>query len=117
MNSIEVIAVGTLHKGFLEDGCVEYLKRMKNLFRFQMTELSEQKLVSDDEQRIKKVIDLEGERILKALDKKQDPFIVAMCIEGKTMKSEELAGLMKDLEPQGRKLVFIIGDPMGSPMR
>ena len=113
MNSIEVIAVGALHKGFLEDGCAEYMKRMKNFFRFQMTELTEQKLVSDDEQGIKKVIDMEGEKILKALDKKQDPFIVAMCIEGKTMKSEELAGLMKDLEPQGRKLVFIIGGSYG----
>ncbi|MBR2671342.1 MAG: 23S rRNA (pseudouridine(1915)-N(3))-methyltransferase RlmH [Oscillospiraceae bacterium] len=113
MNSIEVIAVGTLHKGFLEDGCAEYMKRMKNLFRFQMTELSEQKLVSDDEQGIKKVIDLEGEKILKALDKKQDAFIAAMCIEGKTMKSEDLALLMKDLEPQGRRLIFIIGGSYG----
>ena len=113
MNSVEVIAVGSVHKGFLDDGCREYMKRLKGLFRFEMTELSEQRLVQDDDQGIMKVIEAEGEKIMKALEKKQDAFVVAMCIEGKQVSSEGLAAKLKELEPKGKHMVFIIGGSYG----
>ena len=113
MNSIEIIAVGSVHRGYLDDGCREYIKRLQPLCRFSVTEIPEQKLVSDDEAGREKVIEAEGERILRQLSSRQGACVAAMCIEGKQMSSEKLAEMFKELEPSGQRIVFVIGGSLG----
>jgi 23S rRNA (pseudouridine1915-N3)-methyltransferase len=112
MLTIDVICVGGLKERYWRDACAEYCKRLTPWAKLRIIELSEEKLQNQTPSSIDSVIVAEGARILSVLPKKA--FVVALCIEGKRITSEQLAGEMSRTMLEGSStLAFVIGGSYG----
>lgn len=113
MIKIKIIALGKLKEGYLRQASEEYLKRLSTFAKVEITELEPVRL-SDNPQNaeIEKALDIEATQILKKLD--PNDYVVAMCIEGSQMSSEELSEKLSSLINLGSgSFVFIIGSSFG----
>lgn len=113
MIKIKIIALGKLKEGYLRQASEEYLKRLSAFAKVEITELEPVRL-SDNPQsaEIEKALDSESAQILKKLD--PNDYVVAMCIEGAQMSSEELSAKMSSLIDKGSgSFAFIIGSSFG----
>ncbi len=113
MLNVNIICVGKLKEKFLSDAVKEYSKRLSAFCKLNITELDETKL-SDKagEPEIAAALKSESEKILAKTGK--DSFVVAMCIEGKMMSSEELSRLFNRVSVEGKSRVdIIIGSSFG----
>lgn len=113
MLSVKFICVGKMKERFFIDAFSEYKKRLGAYCGFDCVELNEQRLSSEPSQKeIDAALQREGEEILRAIP--ADAYVVAMCVEGKQLPSESLAGLIADRENSGKpKLCFIVGGSFG----
>lgn len=113
MLNVNIICVGKLKEKFLTDAIKEYSKRLSAFCKLNITELDETKLpdrVSDSD--IGNALKSESEKILAKVGK--DAFVIAMCIEGKMMSSEELSKLFDKISVEGKSRVdIIIGSSFG----
>ena len=113
MLNVNIICVGKLKEKFLTDAIKEYSKRLSAFCKLNITELDETKLpdrVSDSD--IANALKSESEKILAKVGK--DAFVIAMCIEGKMMSSEELSKLFDRIRVEGKSRVdIIIGSSFG----
>ncbi|MDD2993194.1 MAG: 23S rRNA (pseudouridine(1915)-N(3))-methyltransferase RlmH [Pygmaiobacter sp.] len=114
MQRVTLICVGKLGQAFLQQGCDEYTKRLSALCKLQLVELPEEtiheKTASDKV--IEKALEKEGVRILAALPKGAP--LVALCIEGKLLSSEQLAAFFADSAVAGEgEIAFVIGSSHG----
>ena len=108
-----VVCIGKLKDAYLRDGVAEFVKRMRPYGGITITELNESKIgdkPSDADR--KKVVDEEGERLLKVVPK--NAYTVLLDVYGKTMSSEDLAKTVAKLEVDGvSDMAFIIGGAFG----
>lgn len=114
MIRINIICIGKIKEKYFTDAIAEYAKRLSAFCKFTITELNEEKLRSNTPNlsRIQEVIDAEGRRILQKIG--MSDFVIAMCIEGKTMSSEELSKVIDNASLTGKSTVdFIIGGSYG----
>ena len=113
MLTINIICIGNLKEKYLKDAILEYQKRLKAFCKFNIIELSEQKLSdnpSDNE--IQNALSKEAEKIISKIPK--GSAIVPMAIEGKQVSSEELADKLCSFSLRGISQVsFIIGSSFG----
>ena len=90
MLSVKFICVGRMREKFYIDAFAEYEKRLRTLCRFELTELTEQRLGDNPSSaEISAALDREAQDILKAIP--ADAFVTAMCVEGRQMPSEGMA--------------------------
>ena len=106
MLRVNIICVGKLKEKYLRDAVAEYSKRLQTMCKFSVTELDEEKLSDESQAAINSVITAEGRRILSRIDK--NAVVIAMCIEGKTMSSEQLALYFEQTAVGGASTVDII---------
>ena len=113
MIKIKIIALGKLKEGYLRQAAEEYLKRLSAFAKVETVELEPYKLSENPElSEIQKALDTEGDMILKKLN--PTDFVVAMCIEGSQMSSDELSHKMSCLINSGTgTFAFIIGSSFG----
>lgn len=97
MLKINLICVGTLKESYWGDACKEYIKRLSRFCRISVTEIPE----SDPEK--------EGKKILEKIE----GFSVALCVEGKPLSSEQLAGMIEKKSLEYPVYTFIIGGSDG----
>ena len=113
MLSVHLICVGKLKEKFYLAACAEYQKRLGAYCKLELTELSEERLPQNPS---RAQIDAALEREAAAIRGKIPPnsCLVALCVEGKQLSSEELAGW---IEKQGvggcGDLAFVIGSSHG----
>ena len=101
MQRIQLICIGKLKESFYIDACEEYAKRLGRYCALERLELPETGDVERD-----------GEAVLKKLP--PDTFVVALCVEGTSFSSEELAALLHDCANRGRsRMSFVIGGSDG----
>ena len=91
MQNIDLICVGKLNAKYFAEGVAEYQKRLVAFAAFRIIELPEEKIEEKNasDAVVKKALDKEGKAILSNVRK--GAAIVAMCIEGKQISSDELA--------------------------
>ena len=91
MLSVHLICVGKLKEKFYLAACAEYQKRLGAYCKLELTELSEERLPQNPS---RAQIDAALEREAAAIRGKipQNSCLVALCVEGKQLSSEELAG-------------------------
>ena len=108
---IQLVTVGTLKEKWLREAFAEYEKRLGRYCKFSVTELNESRLPeSPSEAEIAAALLNESRAIMQACKGK----IVAMCIEGKQMSSEELSRKLDSCSVSGYSTVnFIIGSSFG----
>ena len=113
MLSVHLICVGKLKEKFYREAVEEYTKRLKGYCKLNLVELPEVKLPQEPSPaEIQGALEKEGEAIRAKIPAGSS--IVAMCVEGKTRSSEELAKLVADWSMNSAKhLVFIIGGSYG----
>ena len=114
MLKINVICIGKIKEKYFTDAIAEYAKRLTAFCRFNIIELSEERIKSNtpNNAQIDEVISAEGRRILQKTS--PSDYVIALCIEGKLVSSEELAGVLDSAAVSGKSTVdFIIGGSYG----
>ena len=110
---ITVVCVGKLKEKFFADGVEEYKKRLGRYAKIEIAEVADEKApenlsIAEEEQ----VKAKEGEKILKKIP--DDAFVVALCIDGKMLSSEELADFFEKKTVSGvSSIAFVIGGSLG----
>ena len=114
MQNIDLICVGKLNAKYFAEGVAEYQKRLAAFAAFRIIELPEEKIEEKNasDAVVKKALDKEGKAILSNVRK--GAAIVAMCIEGKQLSSEELSKKLSAFATHGiGSVAFVIGGSFG----
>lgn len=113
MQKVSIICVGKLKEKFYADAAAEYTKRLGRFCKLEIVELAEERLPEDPSPaQIGAALAKEADAIRGKLP--SSAYVIAMCVEGKTRSSEELAQLMADSAGRGEShLVFLIGGSFG----
>lgn len=114
MLRVNIICIGKIKEKYFTDAIAEYSKRLSAFCKFTITELAEEKIRSNtpNQSQIDEVILAEGKRIEQKIS--TSDYVVAMCIEGKMLSSEELSQKLDSVSLSGFSTVdFIIGGSYG----
>jgi 23S rRNA (pseudouridine1915-N3)-methyltransferase len=104
-----IAAVGRL-KGWADQGCEDYLVRLRRYFPVEVVEVQEEDM---NRHPLEKVLAAEGERLLKRLPPGSHVIVLDRA-RGKPLSSEELALKLSSLGVSGRSHVaFVLGGPLG----
>ncbi len=112
MHRVTLITVGTLKEPYLSDAAAEYRKRLAAFCDLREVNLPEERIADEDDPRaVAASLTKEGEKILAALP--QGTPLVALCVEGKQLSSEEFADAVGRFGDAGGTLAFVIGSSHG----
>lgn len=113
MLGVRLICVGKLGEKFWKDAVREYEKRLAGYCKLEIVELPEQRLPDHpSEGQVEAALRKESEMIRAKIP--QGAAVIAMCIEGKPMSSEQLAGMLSEMALGGiSRIVFLIGGSCG----
>ena len=114
MQNIQLICLGKCNAKYFAEGVAEYQKRLGAFASFQIVELPEENIQEKNASPavIEKALDKEAKAILSSV--KKGAAIVALCIEGKQLSSEELAFWLADRAQSGNgDVAFVIGSSHG----
>lgn len=118
MQKIDLICIGKLNASYFAAGVAEYQKRLGAFCEFRIIELPEETISEKNASQavIDKALEKEGRAILANLRK--GAALVALCVEGKLISSEELAAAIADRAMSGAgDMTFVIGSSHGlAPM-
>ena len=110
--TVNIICVGKIKEDYFVKATAEFEKRLSRFCSFNVVCLPDRSIpdnASPAEEQI--VLRKEGEEILKKIGKSD--IVVAMCIEGKQLSSEEFSGVLEQEMNIGRGVTFIIGSSCG----
>lgn len=110
---IKVICIGKIREKYLKDGIAEYAKRLSRFCTFEICELADIRIPDKaSEAQCLAVKKAEGESILKHIS--PDSYVISLCVEGKSITSEELADKISAITLSGKStIVFVIGGSLG----
>ena len=113
MLNIHIFCVGKLKEKFYTEASAEYVKRLSAYCKLDLQELPEERLPDKPSQaQVDAALAKEADTIRAKLPASSE--IIAMCVEGKTRSSEEVAELLSDFAMGSAKhLVFLIGGSYG----
>ena len=113
MLNIHIFCVGKLKEAFYTAAVSEYTKRLGGYCKLEILELPEQRLPDRPSRaQIDAALAKEADTIRGKLP--PSSFIIAMCVEGKTRSSEEVAAILEEFARSSAKhLVFLIGGSYG----
>ena len=109
MQNIDLIAIGKMNAAYFAQGVAEYQKRLGGFCNFRIIELPEVQIADKNaSDRLQK----EGEAILASV--RRGAYLVALCVEGKQVSSEDLAAMIADRAMSGAgDMAFVIGSSHG----
>ncbi len=110
---IRIIAVGKIKEKYLQDGILEYSKRLRPYVKLQIVEIAEEKRpVSASPAAGSIAMEKEGDRILAAIP--EGSVIIALDPKGLGWSSEALAERIRQWEISGQNNIsIIIGGDLG----
>lgn len=112
MLSVQVICVGKLKEKFYLQAVQEYAKRLGGCCKLELIELPEEKLSPGASQgEIEQALRKEGAAILSKVPPRHA--LVALCIEGESYSSEDLAERILRAKNSGEGLAFVVGSSFG----
>lgn len=111
--NINFISMGKLKESYYREACAEYLKRLGAFASAKVFEPAPVDFPQNPNRtQIDKALEQEAARIRENI--RPASFTVAMCIEGKTLSSEQLAQKLEDIANRGISTVnFVIGSSFG----
>ncbi len=113
MLAVKLICVGKMRERFFIDAFAEYAKRLQAYCRLECVELTEQRL-SDEPSPNEISAALAREAIEIGRSIPPDAYVVALCVEGRQMKSEGMARLIAARADSGKpRLCFLVGGSFG----
>lgn len=113
MLTVRLICVGKLGERFWEQACAEYQKRLGAYCKFELFELPEQRLPQNPSaSEVRQALLREGALIRDKIP--QGAAVIALCVEGKTMSSEQFAGyVQRQMTAGASRLCLMIGGSCG----
>ena len=110
---ISILCVGKVKEKFYRDAIDEFSKRLSRYCKLEIIEVADEKTEEQStENEIRLVKEKEGERLLKNI--KEDAYVIALCIDGKQLDSEELSEKIEKLGVQGTShICLVIGGSLG----
>lgn len=117
MLAVWLICVGKLGEKFWEQAVAEYAKRLSAYCKLEIVELPEQRLPQNPSPgEIANALKKEAAQIMDKIP--QGAAVIALCVEGKTMSSEQLAGFLQKQAVGGTsRLCLVIGGSCGMDER
>ena len=118
MQNVDLICIGKLNAAYCAQGVAEYQKRLGAFCNFRIIELPEVKVQekSASPAMVEKALEKEADAILNNVRKGAS--LVALCVEGKQLSSEELAAYVAQRAGSGAgDLAFVIGSSHGLSLR
>jgi 23S rRNA (pseudouridine1915-N3)-methyltransferase len=107
---LNVLCVGRMTIPFLNEGCAEFIGRLKRYLPLAINEIKEHK--TGRKQDIQRIVDTEGEALLQKIP--SGAFVIALDQRGKHLSSAQLAGLMNDhMVRSTPEWTFLVGGPYG----
>ena len=110
--ALVILGVGKVREKWLKEGCAEYVKRLSRFGGAQIIEVPDQ---SEPEHAapalLARLTQTEGRAILAQI--KPADRVVALCVNGKPLSSEELAASLERYAMDGRRTVYVIGGSRG----
>lgn len=112
MMNVNFIAMGRLKESWFREACAEYLKRLGSYAKVTVKEPEPVDLPQNPSPaQIEKALEREAQLIR---EQTQGGFTAAMCVEGKTLSSEELAAKLENIGNNGISTInFIVGSSFG----
>lgn len=112
MFRIHLIVTGNLKERYWREAAAEYEKRLSAFARLTVSELKESRLPENPgPAEIATALEKEADAILSLLS--PHAFVVALCVEGKMLSSEELAATLSQIMREEGELTLIIGSSHG----
>ena len=114
MQNIDLICLGKLNAKYYAEGVAEYAKRLSAFVHFRIIELPEEKIEEKNASPtlVARALEKEGRAILANVRRGEN--LVALCVEGKQISSEELADLLSQKAGSGvGDIAFVIGSSHG----
>lgn len=113
MQNITLIALDKIKGNEIRAVCNEYKKRLSAFCEFKELEIKPERLSKNPSiAEIEKALLKESDEIKKVIPK--GAYIIALCIEGKELSSEEFSKMLADTALFGKSSVcFIIGSSFG----
>ncbi|MGN1097312.1 MAG: 23S rRNA (pseudouridine(1915)-N(3))-methyltransferase RlmH [Clostridia bacterium] len=110
--TIHIICVGKIKEKYFTQALAEFEKRLGRFCVFKTTELPDRKIPDNPTSgQIREVLDAEGADILKSIGKSD--YVIALCVEGKELSSEEWAAKTADIMQTHSTITYIIGGSLG----
>ena len=113
MLNIKIIATGEFKENYLKEAAAEYKKRLGAWCKVEEYIFREEKLPENpSKSQIAEALRTEEKIILSKIPSKA--YVIAMCVEGKQLSSEEFAEKIEQAQLAGKsEIVFIIGSSYG----
>lgn len=113
MLKIKIIAMGRLTVDYFRTACADYATRMSRMYQLSVAEPKPENLPKDPSAGdISRALEREAARIFELIPERAA--VIAMCVEGKQLSSEELSEKLSDLASSGvSEVCFIIGSSHG----
>ena len=114
MQNIDLICIGKMNASYFAAGVTEYQKRLGGFCSFRIIELPEASIADKNasDRQIAKALQKESDAILASVRK--GAYLVALCVEGKQISSEDLAALLAERAGSGAgDIAFVIGSSHG----
>lgn len=112
MIKITLITLGKLKEKYLRDAVDEYAKRLSRYCRLDIIELNPINLPEKpSKSEIDAALEKEAELIKKRIS--DDSCVIVLCVEGKSLTSENLAEFVDVNTNSGKNMCFIIGSSYG----
>ena len=110
---ITCVTVGKVKEKFYRQAIDEFSKRLQIYCKLNIIEVADEKTPDKaSEKQEAQIKELEGSRILKHI--RENDYVIALAIEGKSLDSVELAMKLEELGVNGTSsIVFIIGGSLG----
>ena len=91
MQNIYLICIGKMNASYFAAGVAEYQKRLGGFCNFRIIELPEASIADKNasDRQIAKALQKEADAILASVRK--GAYLVALCVEGKQISSEDLS--------------------------
>lgn len=111
MMNVNIIALGKIKESWYREACAEYQKRLSAYAKITVKEPEPELLPQNPAKaQIEKALEREVGAINACI---KGGVKIAMCIEGKTLSSEELAEKIRSLANQTSTINFIVGSSFG----
>lgn len=112
MLRIRLIVTGNLKEAYWRAAAAEYEKRLGAFAKVEIVELKESRLAeSPAPSEIQAALEREAEAILDAIPPRA--YVMALCVEGKQLSSEQLADKINTVMRDNGELCLIIGSSHG----
>ncbi|WP_061310033.1 23S rRNA (pseudouridine(1915)-N(3))-methyltransferase RlmH [Clostridium botulinum] len=111
--NISIISVGKIKEKFLKAAIDEYSKRLSKYCKLNIIEVADEKTPDNASLKEENIIkEKEGNLILKHI--KDNSFVIALDLKGKSITSEEFSDLIENFRLTGNSTIaFVIGGSLG----